>query len=176
VRAFFTARRVRASLLAALALSSSTPGAAQAIASRLQLPGDDPRHHAVITTAPPKITATAGAKLSLLLDVTPKPGIHVYAPGAADYTPITLKLMPEPAITRGKLVYPKSETLFFEALNERVPIFQKPFQLTQEITLGRSVKSGSSLAVSGTVSYQACDDKVCYAPESTPVTWTILVK
>jgi hypothetical protein len=66
--------------------------------------------------------------------------------------------------------------LFFEPLNEHVPIFQKPFRLTREITLSRSVKSGSSLAVAGTVTYQACDDKVCYVPESTPVTWTVVVK
>jgi DsbC/DsbD-like thiol-disulfide interchange protein len=184
MRGFVTSWGVRASLLAVLAMlgmlpalrASSTPGSRQASGSGLQLPGNDPRHHAVVTATPPQITATAGAKLSLLLDIAPKPGIHVYAPGAVDYTPIRLELEPGPEITPGKLVYPKSEMLFFEPLNEHVPIFQKPFRLSREITLSRSVKSGSSVVVAGTVTYQACDDKVCYVPESTPVAWTILVK
>jgi hypothetical protein len=30
--------------------------------------------------------------------------------------------------------------------------------------------------VSGTVNYQACDDRVCYPPESSPITWTVVVK
>jgi hypothetical protein len=32
------------------------------------------------------------------------------------------------------------------------------------------------MTVSGTVNYQSCDDKVCYPPESAPVTWTLTVK
>jgi hypothetical protein len=26
------------------------------------------------------------------------------------------------------------------------------------------------------VNYQACDDRVCYPPESSPVSWTVVVK
>ncbi|HWW86199.1 MAG TPA: protein-disulfide reductase DsbD domain-containing protein [Vicinamibacterales bacterium] len=160
-----------ASVSAALATSAT-----QTSGPGLLLPGSDARHHALVTPAPAKITATPGAKVSLFVDVVPKPGIHVYAPGAEDYTPITIKLVPGADITPGKLAYPKSEILFFEPLNERVPIFQKPFRLTQEVAVGRSVKPGSTLTVDGTVSYQACDDKVCYVPESIPVSWTVNVK
>jgi hypothetical protein len=32
------------------------------------------------------------------------------------------------------------------------------------------------VTVAGTVNYQACDDRVCYPPESAPVMWTVLVK
>jgi hypothetical protein len=32
------------------------------------------------------------------------------------------------------------------------------------------------VVVAGVVSYQACDDKVCYPPESAPVAWTVMVK
>jgi hypothetical protein len=30
--------------------------------------------------------------------------------------------------------------------------------------------------VSGKLDYQACDDKVCYAPRSVPVKWTIALE
>jgi DsbC/DsbD-like thiol-disulfide interchange protein len=130
--------------------------------------------HATIAASPAEVSGNAGAKLSLFVDVTPKPGIHVYAPGSKDYIPITVKLNPQGEIKVGKVAYPKSEMMSFA--DEKVPVFQKPFRLTQDVTLDKSAKSGSTVTVAGTVSYQACDDRVCYPPESAPVSWTVLVK
>jgi DsbC/DsbD-like thiol-disulfide interchange protein len=130
--------------------------------------------HAAILSSPAEVNGTAGAKLALFVDVSPKPGIHVYAPGSENYIPITVKLNAQPEIKAGKLAYPKSEMMTF--LDEKVPVFQKPFRLTQDVTLDKSAKAGSTVTVSGTVNYQACDDRVCYAPESAPVTWSVIVK
>ena len=130
--------------------------------------------HATIVASPAAVNGTAGAKFSLFVDVTPKTNIHVYAPGTEFYIPITVKLNAQPEIKPGKIAYPKSETLTL--LNEKVPVFQKPFRLTQEVTLDKSAKPGATVIVSGTVNYQACDDAVCYPPESAPVTWTVVVK
>jgi len=130
--------------------------------------------HATILPSPTEVNGTAGAKLALFVDVTPKPGIHVYAPGSKDYIPITVKLNAQPEIKAGKVAYPKSEMMTFA--DEKVPVFQKPFRLTQDVTLDKSAKAGSTVTVSGTVNYQACDDRVCYPPESSPITWTVVVK
>src|SRR5260221_13855403 len=130
--------------------------------------------HAAILSSPVEVSGAAGAKLALFVDVTPKPGIHVYAPGSKDYIPITVTLNGQPEIKAGKLAYPKSELMTFA--DEKVPGFQKPFRLTQDVTLDKSAKAGSTVTVSGTVHYQACDDRVWYAPETSPVTWTIAVK
>ncbi|MCU1385708.1 MAG: disulfide bond corrector protein DsbC [Acidobacteria bacterium] len=130
--------------------------------------------HATIQPSPVEVNGAAGGKLALFVDVTPKPGIHVYAPGSKDYIPITVKLNAQPEIKAGKIAYPKSEMMTFA--DEKVPVFQKPFRLTQDVTLDKSAKAGSTVTVSGTVNYQACDDRVCYAPESFPVTWTVVVK
>ena len=130
--------------------------------------------HATILPSPAQVNGLAGAKLALFVDVAPKPGIHVYAPGSNDYIPITVKLTPQAEVKLGKVAYPKSEMMSFA--DEKVPVFQKPFRLTQDITLDKSAKAGSTVTVSGTVNYQACDDRVCYPPESAPVTWTVTVK
>ena len=45
-------------------------------------------------------------------------------------------------------------------LDETVPVFQKPFRLTQDVTVDhvrRSRDDGDRIA--GTVDYQACDDQ-----------------
>ena len=36
--------------------------------------------------------------------------------------------------------------------------------------------SGSTVTVAGTVDFQACDDKLCFVPESVPVIWTVTVR
>jgi len=130
--------------------------------------------HASILPSPAAVNGKAGAKLSLFVDVTPKPGIHVYAPGSRDYIAITVKLNPQGEIKPGKVAYPKADVMTFA--DEKVPVFQKPFRLTQEVTVDKSAQPGATVVVSGTVSYQACDDRVCFAPESAPVAWTIAVK
>ena len=78
-------------------------------------------------------------------------------------------------MTLSKVQYPKSEDLFFEPLNEHVPVYQAPFRLVEDATLGPSIKPGQTITVSGTLKYQACDDKVCFAPASAPVSWTVTV-
>jgi DsbC/DsbD-like thiol-disulfide interchange protein len=149
-------------------------GIALLTAFLLQLINPAPKPgHATIVASPADVDGKAGARLSLFVDVTPKPGIHVYAPGSNDYIPITVKLSPEAPLKAGKVVYPKSELMTFA--DEKVPVFQKPFRLTQDVTLDKSLKPGPTV-ITGTVNYQACDDRVCYAPESAPVTWTVTVK
>src|SRR5438093_13704505 len=122
----------------------STTVLAQASPS-LQFRGDQGSKHATITASPSDVGGPAGGKVVLFVDVAPKAGIHVYAPGSKDYIPISLKLTSPTDLKAGKLTYPKSEMMTFA--DERVPVFQKPFRLTQEITLGKSAKSGSTVNV-----------------------------
>jgi hypothetical protein len=44
------------------------------------------------------------------------------------------------------------------------------------VTVLGSPLSGATVPVKGKSSNEACDDKVCYAPESADVTWTLNVK
>ena len=140
---------------------------------KLDFRGNRPGH-ATVAAAPTALAVKPGAKIALFIDVTPNPKIHVYAPGAKDYIPITVKLDPQAAIKPGKLSYPKSETMTF--VDEKVPVFQKPFRLTQEATIADSAQAGTTLTLTGKVDYQACDDVVCFPPESANVAWTIAVK
>jgi len=120
--------------------------------------------------------ARPGAVVSLFVDVIPDLNVHVYAPGAKDYLPIALEIAPSPGVTIGKLTYPKAQDLYFEPLKEHVPVFSAPFRLVQTVTVGRTAKAGQSIVVTGSLKYQACDDKVCFNPVAAPVSWTLSVK
>ena len=39
-----------------------------------------------------------------------------------------------------------------------------------------ALKDVTTLTITGTFEYQACDDKVCFAPQSLPLSWSIGVK
>jgi Na+/H+-dicarboxylate symporter len=135
-------------------------------------------HLTTATSASPTAAAPArpGSTLKLFVDVIPDAKIHVYAPGAKNYLPIALEIAPAAGVTVGKLTYPKAQDLYFEPLNEHVSVFSAPFRLVQDVIIGRAVKPGQSLTLTGVLKYQACDDKICFNPVSAPLSWTVTLK
>jgi len=126
--------------------------------------------------------AAPGTHFSLVLDIAPAAHIHVYAPGASGYKPVALRLAPQPGLIVTTTQFPKSEDYFFKPLNEHVPVYQHPFRIVQDVMLDPSkdgslaLKDLSSLTITGSFEYQACDEKVCYVPQSVPLSWTVAVK
>ena len=124
-----------------------------------------------------------GSRFHLALDITPKPGMHVYAPGAGDsgYRVIGLALDAPSFLRVLPPEYPESEVYYFEPLDERVPVYQEPFRLVQEVVVEGDQESSAQIAeidaltLTGRLDYQACDDRVCYDPASVPLSWTLTV-
>jgi peroxiredoxin len=135
--------------------------------------------HLDIRTYPSESSVAAGTRFSIVVDVTPKPRIHVYAPGASTYQVINVAVAPQPFVRALPVTYPPSQTYTFKPLNERVQVYEKPFTLLREIVLEgspdamRALRGRESVTLTGALEYQACDDKVCYNPASLPLSWTI---
>lgn len=138
--------------------------------------------HLDVTTFPSTPEVAPGNRFALVLDIAPAPGIHVYAPGARGYRSIALTLAPDPNIRILPLRYPASEMYLFRPLNERVPVFQKRFTLVQEIILEgtpqaqAAMRGKDSLNVTGTLEYQACNDKECFNPAVMPLSWKLALR
>lgn len=130
----------------------------------------------------PKAPPAWGQRTSLLLQVTPGPNMHLYAPGQKGYTAVTLSLEPTQALRALRVTFPKSTVFEYVPLNEKVQVYSAPFTIRQDVILstagrlGVNASSGGRLDVSGTFSYQACDDQVCYRPETLKVEWFVTVK
>jgi hypothetical protein len=131
----------------------------------------------------PAVIRPAGAarrRVTIAVDITPKPSMRVYAPGNLAYAPVTLTIDAVTGLTSGATNYPKPDEYVFAPLNERVKVYSAPFRLTREVTLatrpGAAPASGtaSGVVISGRLDYQACDDKVCYLPQTLPLTWTVV--
>jgi DsbC/DsbD-like thiol-disulfide interchange protein len=130
--------------------------------------------HLQIKTSTNVESVAAGKKVTLQIDVTPKPKMHVYAPGQEGYIPIQLTLTEDAAFTAAKAKYPSGEKFVMPALNETQLVYAKPFRITDEVTLKPS--ASGPITIKGTVRYQACDDAICYLPKNVPVEWTISVR
>jgi hypothetical protein len=104
----------------------------------------------------------------------------VYTPEQKEQIPISLSLAIEDEFRAHPIKFPKSEKYFFEPLGETQLVYSKPFRLVQDVTVAltpamaaRAREAGATLTITGTLRYQACDDKVCYLPKELPVSWTI---
>lgn len=123
-----------------------------------------------------------GTRFSIVLDVKPAPHVHVYAPGAVGYKPIALTIEEQPGVQIRAPHYPHAEDFFFKPLNEHVPVYQKRFRIVQDLAIDaspagtRSLTGVGRLTLKGTLTYQACDDKVCFNPQSVPMEWRVDLK
>jgi hypothetical protein len=133
------------------------------------------------TAYPSNASVTAGSRFSIIVDVKPKPGMHVYAPGAEKfrYRVVALKLDAQSGLSYEPVAYPESGIYYFEPFDEHVPVYEHPFTLLQEILVEASNEAQDaldkldSLTLTGSFYYQACDDRICYNPESVPLSFTI---
>jgi DsbC/DsbD-like thiol-disulfide interchange protein len=145
-----------------------------------QPPG--PRRVLLDVAARPVAAAAPGDRVTLSLDLTPAPGIHVYAPAVVGYKPLALQVRPPGGVVVRGVTYPPSESYYYAPLKETVAVYQKPFTVVQEVALDASpagraaLRGAASVTVQGTLSYQACDDKICYPPRQVPVTWQVPVR
>jgi hypothetical protein len=135
-------------------------------------------HVRVIATASDARVAP-GERLSLVFNIEPMKGMHLYAPGAHTYSVVRVVLDAQPWLRPHQVSYPAPEIYDFKPLNERVEVYERPFRLVQDVTIlatrevQQQLAGRSQLTITGRLEYQACDDKVCYSPQSIPMSWTL---
>lgn len=138
--------------------------------------------HLTVTASAGDTQAAPGKHVSLAFDITPKKSMHVYAPGKHDYQVITITVDPQPWLKAQPTAYPPSEIHDFKELNEKVEVYSKPFKLVRDLNILSSLEAKKALAatpsptITGNVEYQACDDKVCYAPKKVPFKFALDVR
>lgn len=123
--------------------------------------------------------APTGARVSLFVDIVPKPKMHVYAPEQKEYIPVRLTVDASAAYKLDVPTYPPAEKFFFKPLNETQLVYSKPFRIVQPLAL--TARDGvrtspATLTITGTLRYQACDDVICYVPKNVPLAWTVNLK
>jgi hypothetical protein len=138
--------------------------------------------HATVTAFVTDTSVAPGERIALVVQVTPGPRMHFYAPGKHTYQAVQVVVDPQAWLRVHDTAYPPSEIYHFKPLDERVEVFGKPFRLTRGITILATPEMQKLLAamptitITGALEYQACDDTLCYNPVRVPLTFTLTVK
>jgi hypothetical protein len=127
-------------------------------------------------------TVAPGERISIVIVVTPRPTMHVYAPGKHDYRVVRPSVDPQSWLRVHEPRYSPSEIYHFKPLNERVEVYSKTFRLVQDVTIlatpeiQKSLSAMPMVTIAGALDYQACDDRLCYNPVRLPFSFTVAVK
>jgi DsbC/DsbD-like thiol-disulfide interchange protein len=138
--------------------------------------------HLQVTTFATDQTAAPGTHFSIVVDVTPARRVHVYAPGVTGYRPIALTITPQPWLIVREAQFPKPVDYHFKPLDEHVNVYSAPFRIVQDVAVDGSreseaaLKDRATVTIEATLDYQACDDKICFNPQSVPMSWTVNLK
>jgi len=116
-----------------------------------------------------------GNRFALSVEVTPRPGVHLYAPGVSHgYQVLTLR----PYFTAFAPTYPPPVRLWSSPENEQEPVYISATRVQFEIMLAnRQVlrpvyEAGGILRIEGTLSMQACTESACWPPRDVAVAWS----
>ena len=128
----------------------------------------------------PTVEQTAirpGHTVTLVLGVELPDEIHVQSDDPRDpyVIPTLLTLALPEGVTVEEIIYPESTDFQLEGWDEPLEVFDHEFTIAARLALDANVPPGE-IVVPGRFLYQACDDRVCFAPATAAVEWRMRVE
>lgn len=126
---------------------------------------------AQVTVLPaPVRTVQPGTTDTLLVTLRVAPGLHVQANPAAEafLIPLRLDLDAPPGIEPGPIIYPPPRIHRLDGTGDELWVCEGTVVIAVPVSVVDGFPDSSAL-VRGTLSWQACDAKRCFAPRRTPV-------
>jgi hypothetical protein len=77
-------------------------------------------------------------------------------------------------VLMGGLVLPEAEILYLEPIDESVPVYYGTARIQRDITLAPAYRE-ESIAVDAVLTYQTCDDEICFPPADFELTFHLEV-
>lgn len=116
--------------------------------------------------------ARRGNRITLVVDVALPEKMHLYAPGVKGYRPVSFRVEEKPSLLIHDTDFPDPKMLHLEVIKETVPVYESSLRLLQDVTISPRYRE-EALEINGSFHYQACDDKVCYAPLEVPLSFEL---
>lgn len=107
----------------------------------------------------------SGQQLGVAVDFEVASGWHIYGqPLPEGYTPTSVKFDND-LVSSQTFEFPKPTPVRFEALGETLPVYQGKFRAVGRVRLKQKLPPGEH-KLSGTISFQECNDMLCKIPRS----------
>ncbi len=110
-----------------------------------------------------------GNTIVLVADIELPELMHLYAPGS-DYTAIDLSIVETDHVLMGELTLPEPEILYLEPIDESAPVYHGTAQIQRDISLAPAYRE-ESIEVDAVLTYQTCDDEICFPPAEFELTF-----
>lgn len=101
-----------------------------------------------------------GNVFTLFVDIHPKPGVHVYAPGTRDYQGMQVVVEENPYLKVRDVQYAPAETLTLPVLGEALPVYSHPVR----VSIDAALVSRQELQPLFDAGGDARDPRLAYAP------------
>ena len=126
--------------------------------------------------AQPTVKAQKGSVAVVTLNAVLPPGYHANSstPTDAYLIPLSLKWTNGP-LQAGDVTYPKATLEKYSFSDKPLSVVTGEFALTTKFKVPGDAPSGMA-AQNGTLKYQACNDRMCFAPKSLPVSVSISIE
>ncbi len=144
---------------------------------------------AAVERARIKVTPTAsatvvrgGQHIKLSVEAILGRGLHAYAPGAPEeFIAVSWTLVPSAAWKAGEPEWPAPERSLLYGYDEKVPNYMGILRVARELTLGAQAvlnkeSPSGEVVIKGEFRYQACNDRVCFPPETVPLEWKLIIE
>jgi hypothetical protein len=115
-----------------------------------------------------------GNRIVLVAEIELPPRMHLYAEGS-DYRAVDLRITKDSGLFQGLLsVTPEPEILYLDVIDERVPVYHGTVRVEREVMLSPEF-SEADITIDSVLSYQTCDDEICYVPAEFPMSFNLEV-
>jgi DsbC/DsbD-like thiol-disulfide interchange protein len=118
-----------------------------------------------------------GQTVTIALRVELPENIHVQSDKPRDpyVIPTLLTFTLPEGVTVEEITYPASTDFLLVGQNEPLLVFEHEFTIEARLAVDADVSPGE-MVVHGSFLYQACDDRVCFAPATAAVEWHMHVE
>jgi hypothetical protein len=138
-----------------------------------------PRDNPVILTvgAVDTVSVAAGDTTWVAIPLKVARGYHVNANPASseDYIPLEVVLPDTGLIRAGDPVYPKGKVWRLKGTAEDLWVYGGTVEIRVPLIVAREMPA-QEVVLKGSVEFQACDDEVCFLPDSRPFHVNVVVR
>jgi thiol:disulfide interchange protein DsbD len=159
--------RILAIRAAALLIAVACTGTA--LTAQMRRPRAEVTPHAAATVP-------AGTTTRVAVTVTLPVGLHVQsdAPRDPSLIPTVLTVDAPAGVSVAHLIYPTPTDFEQAGQPQPLAVFEHEFVAGAELAIAADAAQGD-LVIPGRLRYQACDDRVCFAPQTATVEWKVRV-
>ena len=118
--------------------------------------------------------AAAGVRVALQVHLPEGAHVNSNKPRDRALRPTAITVDTPPGITVVEVVFPEPQDLTQSGADQPLSVFERAFTIGVELRLAESVSPGQ-ITIPATLSYQACNETMCFAPAKARTDWTLNV-